>query len=132
MSSAAAGSRSFAIWRRRLSFVEQRENGVYTFPFTGKEDRFRLHLGALYPMLAAFRWMVEEDPDSPNYRWRGGFNEVLTLFRDLAPELMKMTHHTSTELARNVNAIGKSKNHWAGLHSKVAMADLMRRMPAGT
>lgn len=112
-----------------LKFVEHRERGEYAFPFTDTTDPYRLMNGALYPMLAAFRWMIEEDPESPNYRWRGGFNNVLKLFKEVAPELMKMTRQTSVELAYNVNAVGKSKSHWAGLHSKVAMADLMHRVP---
>ena len=114
-----------------LAFVEHRQRGEYTFPFSGGTDEFRLMNGALYPMMAAFRWMVEEDEASVNYRWRGGFDSVARLFRATAPELMKMTRQTCVELGYNVNAVGKSKSHWAGLHSRVAMADLMNRLPGG-
>ena len=65
--------------------------------------------GALYPMMAAFRWMVEEDEASVNYRWRGGFDSVARLFRATAPELMSMT--TQTVLLvwdTTCNAVGKS------------------------
>jgi hypothetical protein len=38
---------------------------------------------------------------------------------------MRATQETSEELARNPNAIGKSRNHWATLHSTVAKYQLI-------
>ena len=109
-----------------LSFVEARERGEgFEFPFTGEHGKFRLMNGALYPMLAAFRWMVEVDKKSGNLKWRGGYNAVLKRWNDSAAELMKATATASSELGRNPNAIGKSRNHWANLHARVAMRDLI-------
>ncbi|HSE37101.1 MAG TPA: hypothetical protein VLG74_07350 [Blastocatellia bacterium] len=62
--------------------------------------------GALYPILAAFRWMVEEDKKSKNLVWRGGFKAVRALWDQSALELLKMTKQASDELGRNPNAIG--------------------------
>jgi hypothetical protein len=42
--------------------------GDFIFVFAGKKDRMRLQTGALYPILAAFRWMVEEDDDRGSSR----------------------------------------------------------------
>lgn len=112
-----------------FAFVEARKRGTYNFPFTGKEADSRLMNGALYPMLAAFRWMVEEDGKGA-FKWRGGFKNVLKRWESSATELMKMTATANTELGRNPNAIGKSRNHWANLHARVAMRDLMARSGA--
>lgn len=110
-----------------LSFVEQKKRGQFLFPFTGLSAQYRLMNGALYPMLGAFRWMVEIDSKSGKVRWRGGFKEVLRRWEDSAAELMRMTAQANAELGRNPNAIGKSRNHWANLHARVAMRDLMSR-----
>jgi hypothetical protein len=55
------------------TFMEKRERGKFNFIFIGKDDEYRLASAALYPMLASFRWMVEEDSKKKKYRWRGGF-----------------------------------------------------------
>lgn len=109
----------------KLAFVEQRKRGQFDFPFIGKQGTYRLMNGALYPMLAAFRWMVDVNARTGKYRWNGGFKRVLKRWEGSAEELMRMTAQASTELGRNPNAIGKSRNHWANLHARVAMRDLM-------
>ena len=108
----------------KLAFMETRERGKFEFPFIGKEGNHRLLRGALFPMLGAFRWMVEEDSKG-DVRWTGGFDEVLSLWRRIGGELMKATQATSVELARNPNQVGKSRNHWANLHSTVAKYQLI-------
>lgn len=108
-----------------LAFVECRKRGQFTFPFTGEAGEYRLMNGALYPMLAAFRWMVTDDGKGKAVRWKGGFKEVLRRWKGSAEELVRMTVQVSNDLGRNPNAIGKSRSHWANLHARVAMRDLM-------
>ena len=110
-----------------LAFVEHRKK-PFDLPFLQKSSEYRLMNGALYPILAAFRWMVERDPKGGQFRWRGGFKEVQRLWLDSAMELVKMTKQASDELGRNPNAIGKSRNHWANLFARVAMRDMAARM----
>ncbi len=110
-----------------LAFVEYRKKG-FELPFIGGTTEYRLINGALYPILAAFRWMVERDPRTGLFRWRGGFGQVKKLWADSAMELLKMTKQASDELGRNPNAVGKSRNHWANLFARVAMRDLAARM----
>ena len=107
-----------------FSFVESKKRG-FEFPFTGKRADYRLMNGALYPILAAFRWMVEDDPMTYSARWRGGFQHVIERWEASAAELLRMTQQANDELGRNPNAIGKSRNHWANLHARVAMRELM-------
>lgn len=107
----------------RLDFMRK---GDYTFPFIDQDGEYRLHDGALFPMLGAFRWMVEEDPKG-QIRWKGGYGRALKIWRASAAELMKATQSTNQELGYNSNALGKSRNHWATLHSVVIKYDLMSR-----
>ena len=108
----------------KLAFVESRKRGKYEFPFVGKESETRLTRGALLPMLGAFRWMVAEDEDG-DFTWKGSFDDVLELWRETGAELMRATQSTSDDLSRQPNLIGKSRNHWATLHSTVAKRNLM-------
>jgi hypothetical protein len=108
----------------KLAYMEGRKRGKFSFPFIGTEGSYRLRRGALFPMLGAFRWMVVEGPDG-KAQWSGGFETVLELWHDVGAELMKATQETSEERDRNPNAIGKSRNHWATLHSTVAKYQLI-------
>jgi hypothetical protein len=108
----------------KLAYMEKRERGNFSFPFIRREGKYRLRKGALFPMLGAFRWMVEEGPDG-QARWMGSFDDVLKMWQEIGGELMKATQETSEERDRNPNAIGKSRNHWATLHSTVAKYQLI-------
>lgn len=110
-----------------LAFVESRKKG-FVLPFAGGMTEHRLMNGALYPILGAFRWMVDEDAKTSRTRWRGGFSAVRKLWQASALELLKMTKQASDELGRNPNAVGKSRNHWANLFARVAMRDLAARV----
>jgi len=111
-----------------LSFVEEKKKG-FDFVFTGQHGQYRLSLGALYPMVGAFRYMVEEDPATGRFRWRddAGIDDVVKVWTSIAGEMMRATRSTSDEVGRNQTAIGKSRNHWANLHNMVA-----RRVLEGT
>jgi hypothetical protein len=108
----------------KLAFVEGRKRGEFEFPFIAKSKQYRLTNGALYPVLASFRWMVEKDENGV-VCWRGGFPAVLKTWDASAEELLRTVNQASAELGRNPNAVGKSKNLWASLHKVVAMRDLI-------
>ena len=108
----------------KLAFVETRRAGKFNFPLLGEASRAKLTNGALLPMLAAFRWMVVENADR-EFVWRGSFDDVLDLWERVGAELMKATQATSEDLSRQPNLVGKSRNHWATLHSTVAKRYLM-------
>lgn len=42
----------------KLAFVEARKRGQFEFVFIGKQSKYRVIGGALFPMIAAFRWLV--------------------------------------------------------------------------
>ncbi|MCB8820614.1 AIPR family protein [Microvirga rosea] len=107
-----------------MDVKDENSKTLFNYVFIGKQDRMQLQTGALYPLLAAFRWMVEEKP-SGEYGWRGGFKAVLKRWKDTAPELVRKTYDRSRELSGNANAIGKSRTHWETLHQTVAFRDLI-------
>ncbi len=108
-----------------LEWVDKRERRPFAFPFTGDESQYRLNRAAIYPALAAFRWMVDED--GAKARWKGGFTAVQQIWDKAGPEMMKMTQDTSVENGRKTLAIGKSQTHYNALHSVIAKHQLMSR-----
>lgn len=81
--------------------------------------------GALYPMLAAFRWMVEEGQDG-KFQWRGGFESVREVWMQVGGELAHAAYEASYRLA-SPDAIGKDRTFWANLHNTVARHELELR-----
>lgn len=71
--------------------------------------------------------MVTENPATGNAMWQDGFDSVLELWREVAPELLPQTGQASQELGRNPRALGKSRNHWSSLHSKVGLRYLQKK-----
>lgn len=108
---------------RRLEWVDNRNRGKFKFPFTGREGTARLNRAAIYPVMAAFRWMVEDD--GSQVRWKGDFQSVRSMWDRVGPEFMKMTQDTSIENARKTLAIGKSPTHYNALHAVMAKHQLM-------
>lgn len=108
-----------------LAFMDERNGKPFAFHFLQEHGPYCLYDGALYPLLGAFRWHVERDPKTKKMRWRKGFKTVLKAWRKNAPELLKLTKSTSDQLGRNPNAVGKSRPHWAALHTKVSFNDLL-------
>ncbi len=109
----------------KLEWVENRKRGSYQFPFTGTEAERKLNRAAIYPALAAFRWMVEDGEGDA--RWKGGFENVKAAWDAVGPEMMKLTQDTSLDNGRKTMAIGKSSTHYNALHSAVAKHQLMNR-----
>lgn len=109
----------------RWSFVETQKSTCYVF--TDLQAQHQLMKGALFPLLSAMRWMVTENPSTGNAMWQDGFDSVLELWREVAPELLTQTGQASQELGRNPRALGKSRNHWSSLHSKVGLRYLQKK-----
>jgi hypothetical protein len=109
----------------KLAFYEGKTRGAWPFIFIGKAGEYRLNRAALFPMLGSFRWMVSTTPTG--VAWRGGFDQVIKIWETSASELMRATQATSDEYGRKLTALGKSRNHWATLHSTVAKRELTAR-----
>lgn len=103
-----------------MNIVEDRgEKNEFDFPFAQlPPGRYRLTKGACYPMLAAFRNMVEAE-EHGDAKWRGGFRSVLKLWKEAGPELVRETAHAVEDIGRNPDHLGKNRGHWDGLHVKL-------------
>lgn len=87
------------------------------------EDRQRkLYDGALYPMLGAMRFLVEQKPGDKFYSWKlKSFDAVKKFFDEVAPELVATTYQTSKTYGLKPNPIGKDENHWDNMYKTVAL-----------
>ena len=112
------------------NLIESSPERPFPFVFLGTSGTERLLRGALYPILGAFRWLVEDDPDSGNVRWRGGFENVLRSWRSLAPRFVQVAADRLQESGGNGDLLGKSASHWGMLHREVALAELMAAQSA--
>lgn len=97
-----------------------KKRGEYEFIFMNERRSYRLYDGALYPMLGAMRFLVEQKPGDKFYSWRlKSFEDVKSFFDEIAPELVAKTYNTSVVYGRKPNPIGKAENHWDNLYNIV-------------
>jgi AIPR protein len=91
----------------------QRRNGTY-----GTTGKYRLSAGATFATLAAFRVFVRPNGPNSSMRWDGGFGAVLDAWDELGEEMMLSCAETSQSLGgpNNMNAVGKHRPLWRGLH----------------
>lgn len=98
---------------------------AWTFPFIRRQDggygttgTYRLSAGATFATLAAFRVFVLPNGPKSVMRWDGGFSAVLSAWEKLGEEMMLSCAETSQSLGgpNNMNAVGKHRPLWRGLH----------------
>ncbi|MGR3218287.1 MAG: AIPR family protein [Candidatus Anammoxibacter sp.] len=103
-------------------YTEKRKRGNYHFSFMNMDADQKLYDGALYPILGAMRYLVEQKSGEDVYSWRlSSFDEVKKFFDEIAPELIGITHNTSVQYGLKPTSVGKDNNHWALLHKSVAL-----------
>jgi len=105
----------------KLAIVDMRKKGKHQFPFIGKEREQRLQKPALYPILAAFRRFVTQNPLTGKMEWVVDFDVILDFWDQHGSQLVHIVYETSSDLKYNLNALGKSTNLWNTLHSIVGM-----------
>lgn len=98
---------------------------AWEFPFIrntdgtyGRRGAYRLSAGATFATLAAFRVFVRPTGENRSMRWDGGFEAVLEAWCQLGEEMMLSCAETSQSLGgpNNMNAVGKHRPLWRGLH----------------
>ena len=112
--------------------------GYYEFIFMGNKEAnqlsdrkldAQLYDGALYPMLGAMRFLVEQKPGEKVYSWKlKSFDEVKSFFDEIAPELVNTTYNTSLIYGRKPNPIGKDENHWDNMYKTVRMHFMSKQL----
>lgn len=115
----------------KMNIIEEASSkrGTFDFPFANlSPSEYRLTKGATFPILAAFRTYVEENPKTGNARWRGGFERVLEVWDELAPNLVEETFQLTKEGIRNPDQIGKNRKHWANLYMRLQVRLLQEQL----
>lgn len=115
----------------RMNIVEEAKNEkLLNFPFAVLQpSKYRLTKGACYPMLGAFRNLVEVNTKG-TAEWRGGFKAVLDFWKEAGPELVQETYSATSEIGRMPDQLGKSRKHWDNLHMKVQLRLLRAQLVA--
>jgi hypothetical protein len=106
----------------KLNIIEEANQRIKHFHFVHSGQtphKYRLTKGAAFPIFAAFRNFVEYDPTTHQCSWIGGFDAVLDVWENAAPELVKETSHAIRDIGRNPDILGKSRPHWANMHRVV-------------
>lgn len=85
--------------------------------FLGKSMDVLTPNGFIYPILGAFRALVEEKNGA--YRWKKNPFSVLS---SLGPDLVESTVSMSRALGNNPQSVGKNPNIWMQLYMMVAFA----------
>jgi AIPR protein len=115
----------------KMNIIEEasERRGAFDFPFAGlPSSQYRLTKGATFPILAAFRTYVETHPRTGEARWRGGFERVLEIWKEIGPTLVDETFQLTKEGIRNPDQIGKNRKHWANLYMRLQVRLLQERL----
>jgi hypothetical protein len=98
------------------------QNGRYKFRYANLDDHDqRLTKGAAYPILGAFRNFVRINPFTGLAEWSGGFENVMSSWEELAPELVSETKQSIKDIGNAPDSLGKNRNHWANLFKTVRL-----------
>lgn len=114
----------------RLRIVEEApRNGTFEFPFSkAPACKYRLTKGAALPMFASFRNCVGYDADRNMAYWKGGFQTVLGLWEQAAPEIAQETYGSRRDIGHIPDQLGKSRTYWTNLHRAMALRTLRLEM----
>jgi hypothetical protein len=114
----------------KLDIVEQaREGKKFAFPFARlSASEYRLTKGATYPIFAAFRNLVELNPETGMVRWRNGFKDVIELWESVSPEICRATKDSIREDGSKPDQLGKSRRHWSSMHKTVELFILRKAL----
>jgi hypothetical protein len=117
---------------RSLDMVERADHRDLEFTFIGKRSDNRLRRPAVFPILGAFRVMVEDDPrrkaigDYPPARWHGGFESVMSLWSEVGGSLLRIFYDHWASTGRDLHAAGRSTALWNALYTELTLAKMER------
>jgi hypothetical protein len=119
--SAGAGG-SIGFIKKKVKRGESKKNAVADIKphlFTG-ETGHHMDSALLYPMLAAFRAMIEDGPEGP--QWTGGFPNVLGVWRAYGGEMMHVAKENLAGQGYNTHAVGRNPGLWTAEYAIVKNA----------
>jgi len=120
----------------KMNIVEQAsvKKRLFEFPFSDPQlttSEYRLTKGATYPIVAAFRNFVKISSKSGDAVWRGGFKSALAGWQEMDELLVTETYNATKNIGRNPDLIGKNRQHWDALHTKVQNRLLRAQIASG-
>ncbi|MEZ0262056.1 MAG: AIPR family protein [Alphaproteobacteria bacterium] len=102
---------------------------TFDFPFAGLTGgKYRLTKGATFPILAAFRNYVQINPKTGRAEWRGGFENVVQVWKNTGPILVDETYQLTREGVRNPDQVGKNRKHWGNLYMRLQVQLLQEQL----
>jgi hypothetical protein len=116
----------------KLDMVEIGGPGGIDFPFIGETGSYRLRRPAVYPILAAFRVMVEDDPNGEAVgpyrpvRWQGDFENVKELWTETGGKLLRIFYDHWSSTGRDLHAAGRSSALWNALYTELTVSKMER------
>jgi len=105
----------------------------FEMPFSGDKVEHRLNIAAVYPILAAFRMLIEKKIDAQgeeSFEWVMPFEDVKKLWDEIAVEVIETTKDACQQANFNLNALGKSRPHWDNVQRIVQLAVMQRALEA--
>lgn len=115
----------------KLRIVEKAppRTGQFKFRYAELDDNERrLTKGAAYPILGAFRNFVILNEKTGSAEWKGGFENVLSSWQKLAPELVAETKQSIKDIGNAPDSLGKNRNHWANLFKTVRLYVMQQQL----
>ena len=110
-----------------LVFMQKKKRGAYRLHFMNEDIELLMHDGALYPILGAFRYLIEKRDGKIGWKF-GCFEKVRDFCDAVLGEMMVSTQKTSSDLGRRIEIMGKNDLHWDSLYHKVAIAVLEKNI----
>lgn len=107
-----------------------KKRGTFEFPFAPELEpaEYRLTKGATYPILGAFRNLVEVDQKTGDARWQGGFKAVRKTWVKIGPNLIAEVFSATKEIGRLPDQIGKSRKVWTDCHRELGFRLLQQQV----
>lgn len=94
------------------------EGKSFEFYFINNKNTVKLRLGAVLPILSAFRYLIETNPENNNfYKWKKNLTieELILIWEEVGSILIEVTKNNFIENGKNPNKLGKSTSHWRNI-----------------
>ena len=110
--------------KKKYSRYDADETVVYHSMFGNTPLDYFLPKGITYPIVGAFRALVEVDVSTQNYYWSINPEEV---WEEIGGRLINIVMTSSEDLSDSPDAVGKSPNTWNLLFKEVLIFSIMKK-----
>lgn len=110
--------------KKKYSRYENDDTIISYSMFGNKPLNYFLPKGLLYPLVGAFRALVEVDSSSQVYKWK---IEPSKVWDELGGRLINIIMTSSEDLSDSPDAVGKSPNTWNLLFKEVLIYSMMNQ-----